>query len=700
MLISPPYVPSGMQGEDLTHLRRELGRDLTDVEIACFENLWSEHCSYRSTKTLLRTLPTEGKDVLIGPGDDAAVVRFSEDLALVVGMESHNHPSYVDPYHGSATGVGGIVRDVVSMGGRPIALMDPLYFGTFENEKNRYLFEHVVAGIGDYGNCIGVPVVRGEVVTDPSYRGNPLVNVVCVGIVHPDRYLTARAKKPGTRLVLVGSSTGRDGLGGASFASRDLSEDSEAEDRPSVQIGDPFTEKLIIDATLEMAETGKVLSCKDLGAAGLAGASSEMCASFGALIHADRVHLREQGMTPPEIMVSESQERMLLEVEPADVPAIGAIAEKYDLGWSDIGEVIPEDRYIVRYRGKVVADLPIQLLSGDAPLCFWEKKPAPVRVPFSPPTGSLKELALAVLSHPDVAGKDWVTEQYDHDVQLRSVSLAHDAAVLRLGDGALVLSCGCNPRQIALAPYEGTANSLLENAANLAVLGAAPLCIVNCLNFASPVHPEIYWQIEQCILGLGDMARRMRVPVVGGNVSLYNESDEFGTKILPTPSIGLIGKGEVRRWKGAPEGSLLALVGESKPGFGGSILDAVTGCGGEPPAVGDPALVQAVRDLVAGGGCEAATDLSLGGLPAALAALAPSALVELGPEPLFDLFAESPGRFLLAVKDEAGLKGLPHRIIGEAGGEGLRIRAGVQSFTLAPEELERARSSLTRLMRT
>jgi phosphoribosylformylglycinamidine synthase II len=687
MLISPTRERFSMQGEDLTHLRRELGRDLTDVELACFENLWSEHCSYRSTKTLLRTLPTGGKDVLVGPGDDAAVVRYSGEIALVVGMESHNHPSYVDPYHGSATGVGGIVRDVVSMGGRPIALMDPLYFGTFENEKNRYLFEHVVAGIGDYGNCIGVPVVRGEVVTDPSYRGNPLVNVVCVGIVHPDRYLTARAKKPGTRLVLVGSSTGRDGLGGASFASRDLSEDSEAEDRPSVQIGDPFTEKLIIDAILEMAETGKVLSCKDLGAAGLAGASSEMCASFGALIHADRVHLREPGMTPPEIMLSESQERMLLELEPADVPAMGAIAEKYDLGWSDIGEVIPEDRYIVRFRGKVVADLPIQLLSGDAPLCFWDKKPAPVKVPFSPPKGSLKDLALAVLSHAEVAGKDWVTGQYDHDVQLRSVSLARDAAVLRLGDGALVLSCGCNPRQIALAPYEGTANSLLENAAN-------------CLNFASPVHPEIYWQIEQCILGLGDMARRMRVPVVGGNVSLYNESDEFGTKILPTPSIGLLGKGEVRRWTGAPEGSLLALIGETKPEYGGSILDAVTGCGGEPPAVADPAVVSAIRDLVAGGECEAATDLSRGGLLAGLAALAPSAAVELGADLFCELFSESSGRFLLAVKDEDGLEGLTYRIIGEAGGAGLHIRAGAEDFTLAPEEMGRALSSLTRLMRS
>jgi phosphoribosylformylglycinamidine synthase II len=689
-----------MKEEDLTHLRRELGRDLTDVEVACFENLWSEHCSYRSTKTLLRTLPTEGKDVILGPGDDAAVVRYSDDLAIVVGMESHNHPSYVDPYHGAATGVGGIVRDVVSMGGRPIALMDPLYFGTFGNEKNRYLFEHVVAGIGDYGNCIGVPVVRGEVVVDPTYQGNPLVNVICVGIVHPDRYLTAPAKKPGTHLVLVGSSTGRDGLGGASFASRDLSEDSEAEDRPSVQIGDPYTEKLIIDALLEMAATGKVLSCKDLGAAGLAGASSEMSSSFGAIIHADRVHLREAGMTPPEIMLSESQERMLIEVDPRDVAAMAAIAEKYDLGWSDIGEVIPESRYIVRFKGKVVADLPIQLLTGDAPLCFWEKKPAQAKIPFRKPAGSLKNLALSVLSHPEVAGKDWVTEQYDHDVQLRSVSLAGDAAVLRLGEGALVLSCGCNPRQIALAPYEGTANSLLENAANLAVLGSTPLCIVNCLNFASPVHPEIFWQIEQCVLGLGDMARRMRVPVVGGNVSLYNESDEFGTKILPTPSIGLLGKGEMRRWMKAPEGSALALVGESMPEFGGSVLDAVSGCGGEPPAIGDPGIVSAVRDLVAGGGCEAATDLSQGGLVAALAILAPSATVDLGPDDLTELFSESCGRFLLAVKDESRLKGLPYRIIGEAGGDGLRIRSGMQRLIIGLEELEHALSSLTRVMRT
>ena len=692
-------IPYMLSSEDLAHLRRELGRDLTSLETACFENLWSEHCSYRSTRKLLATLPTTGPNVIVGPGDDAAVVRFSEDLAVVVGMESHNHPSYVDPYHGAATGVGGIVRDVVSMGARPIALMDPLYFGPLTDEKNRYLFEHVVAGIGDYGNCIGVPVVRGEVVVDPSYGGNPLVNVVCVGIVHPDRYLLARAREPGNPLLLVGSSTGRDGMGGASFASRDLSEDSEAEDRPSVQIGDPYTEKLIIDAVLEMGETGAVLSCKDLGAAGLAGASSEMCSTFGAEIHADRVRQRETGMTPSEIMLSESQERMLIETRAREVPTLSRIAEKYDLTWSEIGKVIPEPRYRVLFHGTVACDLPIRLLTHGAPLCRWETKPRDIARPYARPAADLKALAAQVLSHPEVAGREWITEQYDHDVQLRSVSLSRDAAVLRLDGAALVLSCGCNPRQIAIRPYEGTANSLYENAANLAVVGAEPLCIVNCLNFASPIHPEICWELEQCIRGLGDMARRMGVPVVGGNVSLYNESDEFGTQIRPTPSIGLVGKGEVRTWQAAPEGTMLALVGETRPEFGGSVLDAVTGCGGDAPALADIAVLGSIRTLVNLGACLAATDLSQGGLLAALAALSPGARVTLEGDPVTGLFSESYGRFLLAVRDESTLKGLPHRIIGEAGGDGLTISAKGERLALSREELVRYAGTVTALMR-
>ncbi|MGI5938841.1 MAG: phosphoribosylformylglycinamidine synthase subunit PurL [Methanoculleus thermophilus] len=688
-----------LPAQDLELLRKTLGRDLTDVEIACFENLWSEHCSYRSTKTLLRTLPTTGSEVLLGPGDDAAIVRFSDTCALAIGMESHNHPSYVDPYDGAATGVGGIVRDVLSMGARPIALMDPLYFGPLASEKNRYLFEHVVAGIGDYGNCIGVPVVRGELVFDPSYSGNPLVNVVCVGTVKPDRYITARVKRPGSHLVLIGSSTGRDGLGGASFASRDLAEDAEAADRPSVQVGDPYTEKLLIDAILAMAETGKVLSCRDLGAAGLAGASSEMASTFGAVIYADRVHLRETGMTPREIMLAESQERMLIEVAPEDVALMGEIAEKYDLRWSDIGEVIEEPRYIVKFHGETVADLPIDLLVGGAPLCAWDKKPYSAETPFVRPTMPVKDLALAVLSHPDVARKNWVYEQYDKDVQLQSVSLVHDAAVLRLEDKALVLSCGCNPRHIYLKPFEGTANAVIENASNLACLGADPLCIVDCLNFASPEHPETYWQLEQSILGLGDAARKIETPIVGGNVSLYNESDEFGTQIKPTPSLGMVGRGEIRRWTAPKSGEKLALIGKTEPDFGGSVLDAVTGCGGSAPAMADPAVVAVVRDLVREGRVTTATDLSRGGLLAALAKIAPRADVTLTGDPLEELFSETYGRFLVAVPDESALAGVEYRIIGTVGGDALTLRLKGETVVITPEELETALSTTTRTMR-
>lgn len=534
-----------LSSDDLCCIQEALGRTPTELEIACFENLWSEHCSYRSTRRLLKMLPTTGDDVLLGPGDDAAIVRFSDTLALAIGMESHNHPSYVDPHDGAATGVGGIVRDVISMGARPIALMDPLYFGTIDKEKNQYLMEHVVAGISGYGNCIGVPVVRGETVFDSSYDGNPLVNVVCVGIVHPEKYLTARVKKPGNHLVLVGSSTGRDGIGGASFASRDLGENAEAEERPSVQIGDPFTEKLLIEAILEMAATGHVVACRDLGAAGLAGASSEMCSTFGGHIFAEKVHQREDGMNATEIMVSESQERMLLEVAPEHVQIMGEIAEKYSLKWSDVGRVIAEQKYIVTFHGDTVCDIPIDLLTEGAPKCMWPSKPSPAKRPYAKPADDIKTLCLKVLAHPEVASRAWISEQYDHDVQIRTISTGRDAAVLRLEDQTLTLSCGCNPRQIAIDPYAGSANAVYENAANLACMGGVPLCIVDCLNFASPENPEVYWQLEESMKGLSLMATTMKIPVVGGNVSLYNESEEFGTRILPTPSLGMAGKGPV-----------------------------------------------------------------------------------------------------------------------------------------------------------
>jgi len=689
-----------LSAADLTTIRITLRREPTDVELACFENLWSEHCSYRSTKRLLKTLPTTGNNVILGPGDDAAIVRFSDKTALAVSMESHNHPSYVDPHDGAATGVGGIVRDVLSMGARPIALMDPLYFGPPDKEKNRYLLEHVVDGIGGYGNCIGVPVIRGDLAFDSSYNGNPLVNVVCVGIVHPGRYITARVKQPGNHLVLIGASTGRDGLGGASFASRDLSEDSEAEDRPSVQIGDPFTEKLLIEAILEMAETGKVFSCRDLGAAGLAGASSEMCSTFGGLINADQVHQREPNMRPVEIMLAESQERMLIEVAPSDVPLMGRIAEKYDLIWSDIGEVIAEPRYIVKFHGKTVADIPIGFLCGDAPECLWEIRPYDEVKPFAPPEGSLDGLLMKVLSHPEVAHKTWVIEQYDHDVQIRTVSLHPDAAVLRLeGEReGLAFSCGCNPRQIYLSPYNGAANAVYENAANLACAGADPLCIVNCLNFASPVHADIYWQLSESVRGMGDMARAIGVPVVGGNVSLYNESDEMRTRIKPTPSIGMVGRVSVTHPVIPEPGMALAISGQEGAHFGGSVLDAVFSCGGTPPPKADPAILPTIRSIVDSDRGIAATDVSQGGLAAALATFVPGARVKLGDSALPALFSETYGRFLIAYQDESSLQGLSCRTIGEVTSGGLEIQCKGGQVRLSKDQVEHALSSFTRTM--
>jgi phosphoribosylformylglycinamidine synthase II len=689
-----------LSAEDLDLIRKRLRREPTDVEVACFENLWSEHCSYRSTKDLLKTLPTSGPDVILGPGDDAAIVRFNDHLALAVSMESHNHPSYVDPHDGAATGVGGIVRDVLSMGARPIALMDPLYFGPLEKEKNRYLLEHVVEGIGGYGNCIGVPVVRGDLVFDEGYNGNPLVNVVCVGIVRPDAYITARVKKPGNHLILVGASTGRDGLGGASFASRDLSEDSEAQDRPSVQIGDPFTEKLLIEAILEMAATGKVVSCRDLGAAGLAGASSEMCSTFGGLIHADRVHQREGNMRPVEIMLAESQERMLLEVDPVDIALMGEIAEKYDLLWSDIGEVIEEPNYVVKFHGRIVCDLPIDFLCGEAPVCDWKKEPYSLEKPFARPSGSIKEMAIRVLSHPEVAEKSWVYEQYDHDVQIRTISFGRDSGVLRLEGVTLALSCGCNPRHIHISPHAGTANAVLENACNLACVGAKPLCIVNCLNFASPVHPDIYWQLEQSVLGMGDMARKLSIPVVGGNVSLYNESDEMSTQIKPTPSIGMIGKGACQDFPVPEDGWMLALAGETGEHFGGSILDAVTSCGGTAPPEGRTENLVRIREIVRNNPCVFATDLSQGGLLAALATLGTGAEITMNGSMLKELFTETYGRFLVAVEDEDSLRGHSCRIIGHCGGDGLDITCGNETLVIASEEISGALSSFSRAMRS
>jgi phosphoribosylformylglycinamidine synthase subunit PurL len=710
--------------EDLKIIKEKLGREPTLVEQGCFLNLWSEHCSYRSSAPLLKTFTTTGENVIIGPGDDAAVVKFEDGYVLAIGMESHNHPSYVDPYNGAATGVGGIVRDIISMGARPVALMDPLYFGLLDTPKNLFLFEQIIKGIAGYGNCIGVPVVKGETFFDRKYSGNPLVNVVAVGLCREEEIVTSRSQKTGNKLILAGSSTGKDGLGGASFASRDLSESAEAEDRPSVQVGDPYTEKLLIEMTLEAMKQGYVKSCKDLGAAGLGGASSELAVKggLGAHIIADAVPQREPNMNAYEILLAESQERMLFEVAPESVDAVLALAEKYDLNGAVVGYLTDEPRYVVEFRGEIVTDLPIDFLTGGAPTCEKLSTAPALRMEEEGQKleilGDLKAAFLKVLSSYNIASKEWIYRQYDHEVQLRTVvKPGEDSGVLRItSKKGIALSCGCQPRAILLDPYSGGKTAIIENAMNLAVKGAEGLAIVNCLNFGNPERPEIYWQLKNAILGLGDGARELSIPIVGGNVSLYNESDELKTAIPPTPSIGMIGKIDLEISLPssffAKSGDTLILVGETTPEMGGSEYYALFGDEnlGRVPQVpkNAPEIIKAVIEAAKSGKLSSAHDLSLGGIGAGLARMCKNAcakvdLSEIGEMQADEiLFSEAPARALLATSEldavQEILKDVPHITIGKVGGNALEIKGRDFEISLSQKEISEAYGSLTRFM--
>jgi len=708
--------------QDYKIITERLGREPTEVEQGCFLNLWSEHCSYRSSASVLKTFTTTGERVIIGPGDDAAIVRLEDGWVLAFAMESHNHPSYVDPVNGAATGVGGIVRDIISMGARPIALMDPLYFGPLDDEKNRYLFEHVIMGIAGYGNCIGVPVLNGEAYFHESFSGNPLVNVVCVGLAREDKIVTANAQKAGNKVILMGSSTGRDGLGGASFASRDLSEESESEDRHSVQIGDPFTEKLLIEATLDVIYKGLVLSCRDLGAAGLTGASSEMAAKGNLGIHiiADMVHLRDETLTPYEIMISESQERMLFEVEPGKVDEVMAIADKYDLIANVIGEFTSETQYMVEYKGEVVVDIPILFLCEGAPTSEMQIQPETKErnMDIPPIPDNLKCFILKLLSSPNIASKEWIYRQYDHEVQVRSVvKPGRDAGVLRIIDDkqGLAMSCGCNPAQVEADPYNGGAGVVIENAMNMAAVGARPLALVDCLNFGNPERPEIYHQFNQACLGLGDAARTLEIPVVGGNVSFYNESDEFGTAIAPTPSIGMVGW--IKDLDKIPSGTFqqtdetIILIGETLAEMGASEYYSLLGYNesGIPPKVPENIdnIVNNIISVVESGYISAAHDVSNGGLAITLCEMVDSVGAEVdisktGLRAEEVLFSESYGRMVISTKQpEKVLKmllGIPCKVIGKTKGLVLSILSEKENSIISFDEIKEARATLTRQM--
>ena len=646
----------------------ELGREPTPTEAALFENLWSEHCAYRSSRPLLSAFDSEGHQVVVGPGDDAAVVRIPDndgetdsETYVTMGIESHNHPSYVDPYDGAATGVGGIIRDTLSMGAYPIALADSLYFGGFDREHTRYLLDGVVEGIADYGNAIGVPTVGGSVEFHDGYEGNPLVNVACVGLVDEERLVTAEAQTAGNKLVLFGNATGRDGLGGASFASEDLAEDAETEDRPAVQVGDPYSEKLLIEASEDLIDANLVQSARDLGAAGLGGASSELVAKggFGARIELDRVHQREPNMNPLEIVLAESQERMVYEVRPEDVDDVAAVAERYDLGCSVIGEVA-EGKYICTFQGETVVDVPAEFLADGAPMNDLDAV-EPTQPERNRPEIDLESAFESVVGSPNTASKRWVYRQYDHEVGARTaLRPGDDAAIVALREAGtgLAISAGAVPAWTDCEPYDGARAVALENATNLAAKGATPLAAVDCLNGGNPETPEVYGGFSAVVDGLADMCGALSVPVVGGNVSLYNDS--VAGPIPPTPTLAMVG---TKSGYDAPTAALdgdgaLLLVGTGSDALGGSELLAREGGTDQFPTLPDnaPDVVETLADVADADATLSVHDVSTGGLAVTLAELVTAdAGADVAVDGPVALFEETPGRAVVETTDPEGV---------------------------------------------
>ena len=595
-----PHRELGLTDSEYEGICARLGREPNALELAVFSLMWSEHCAYKHSKKLLRLLPAEGPHLLMGPGENAGVVDAGDGLAVAFKVESHNHPSAVEPFQGAATGVGGILRDIFAVGARPIAVLDSLRFGELDSPRSRYLFEGAVKGIGHYGNSIGVPTVGGEVQFEPPYEQNCLVNAMCVGLARHDALVRSAAAGAGNQLVLLGARTGRDGIGGASvLASAELSDEA-ASKRPSVQIGDPFEESRLVECCLELLDRGLLCALQDLGAAGLSSSSSEMASKgrVGLDIDVSRVPLREADMEPFEIMVSESQERMLCVVEPASLDAVLELCERWEVRATPIGVVTDSRRLRVLDGDEVVGNVPVSALVDDVPL--YDLEPAEPELPVyaDPPArigsdASTAETLLALLGSANVASKRFVFEQYDSIVGSRTARRpgTADAAVLMLapdgGSGALAVSIDGNGRRVACDPYTGAVEAVLECARNLACVGAEPLGLTNCLNFGNPEKPHIAWQLTRAVEGLRDACLALGVPVVGGNVSLYNEGGDG--PIYPTPIVGMVGRladpGLAPRVGFAAPGDAVALVGPFAPALEGSELEKLRGglAAGLPP---------------------------------------------------------------------------------------------------------------------
>jgi phosphoribosylformylglycinamidine synthase len=641
----PPITPQLVREHNLTDAEYQrittlLGRTPTFAELGVFSALWSEHCSYKHSRPVLKGFPTAGPQVVQGPGENAGVLRLPDGWAVAFKIESHNHPSAVEPYQGAATGVGGILRDVFTMGARPVAVLNSLRFGPLDEARNRYLFAGVVKGVGDYGNCVGVPTLGGEVDFGPSYGGNPLVNAMCVGLLKERDLIKAAARGVGNVLLVVGSRTGRDGIHGASFASEELTHESERR-RPQVQVGDPFTEKLLLEASLALIASGHIVAIQDMGAAGLTSSSAEMAAKGGVGVEIDLslVPTREPGMTPYEILLSESQERMLVVARPERVAQVQAIAEKWDLTATPIGRVTDDGMYRATWQEQVVVEIPGQRLIDDCPVYrpdaredeaiarLRSERPTP-----GSPLPAPAELLLTLLDHPPIASKQWVYEQYDSTVQAGTViGPGGDAGVIRVRDAqfGIAVTVDCNNRYVLLDPYEGGKAVVAEAARNIACTGARPLGITDCLNYGSPERPAVFYQFKESCRGIADACRALDTPVTGGNVSFYNESPAGA--VDPTPVVGMIGL-LARADRAVPSharaaGDVVFVLGETRAELGASQLwEALYGfVGGQPPRVNlavERRLVDYLVTAAERGLLRSAHDCSHGGLGVALAEVA------------------------------------------------------------------------------
>ncbi len=729
----------GLTAAEYDLVCEKLGRPPVQVELAMFSLMWSEHCSYKHSKRLLRSLPTEGPAVLMGPGENAGAVRVSGGLVCAFKVESHNHPSAVEPFQGAATGVGGILRDIFALGARPVAVLDSLRFGEPTSARTRYLLDRAVAGIGHYGNSIGVPTIGGEVAFEAPYETNCLVNAMALGLAREERMIKSAAAGLGNRLVLFGASTGRDGIGGASvLASAEFGE-GDADKRPSVQVGDPFEEKKLLECSLELLERGLLVALQDCGAAGLTSAASEMASKgeVGLEVDLDAVPLREADMEPFEVMVSESQERMLCVCVPSRVDEVLAVCEKWEVHGAAIGTVIEERVMRIVQHGAVVGELPVAALVDDCPLYdLAPEKPAAALYPA--PVGTLARDAglhatlLALVGSPNLASRLPLFQQYDWIVQSRTVRRPGeaDAAVLQLPDGsALAASIDGNGRRVACDPYVGTVEAALECAANLACVGAAPLGTTNNLNFGNPERPEVAWQLTEAVRGLGDACRALAAPIVGGNVSLYNEtrppvdgsgsgSGSPGGPIYPTPVVGMVGElpraAAAGRLAFATAGDAIALAGWNRtPGLEGSELAKLWGDALPDGLPGydlehELATLAAVRAAVRAGAVTSAHDVAEGGLLVAVAecCLAGGVGAELDAVPAdvgaVFAFGERRGGFVLsgprAALEALGAAGLPLDLLGTVGGDELRLGApGAASLAWSLAELRAAHAALAPL---